>query len=211
MMTLNKLTPSKQKKGRWLASLSDGTLLRLGEGEVAAFGLYSGMELSGERLEELKAAAERGKTRETALNMLTSRPLSRKELERKLERRDVSEEDVAATADWLEDIGLINDADYARQLVRHLSAKGYGERKLRDELYRRGVLREFWDEAMEEREDPAEAIGAFVTKKLAGKRVDRKELKKVADALIRRGYSWSDISAALNRYEVEMMDEEGSL
>ena len=43
---------------------------------------------------------------------------------------------------------------YAAQVVRYYSAKGYGERKLRDELYRRGVPRELWDEALEGADGP---------------------------------------------------------
>ena len=38
----------------------------------------------------------------------------------------------------MEELGFLNDAAYAAQVVRYYSAKGYGERKLRDELYRRG-------------------------------------------------------------------------
>ena len=54
---------------------------------------------------------------------------------------------------------------------------------------------------------PAEAIDAFVAKKLKGAAVsDPKELKKVSDALARRGYSWSDISEALRRYGAQWED-----
>jgi len=84
--------------------------------------------------------------------------------------------------------------------VRHYSEKGCGEHKLRDELYRRGVPRELWEDALSQATDPADAIDAFLQKKLAGRQPDRKELKKVSDALMRRGYGWEDISAALRRF-----------
>jgi regulatory protein len=100
----------------------------------------------------------------------------------------------------MEELGYLDDAAYAQRVVRHYAAKGYGERKLRDELYRRGVPRDLWEAALADLDDPAETIDAFVAKKLAGREPDRKELKKVSDALARRGYSWSDISAALRRY-----------
>ena len=45
----------------------------------------------------------------------------------------------SAIADRMEELGFLNDAAYAAQVVRYYSAKGYGERKLRDELYRRGI------------------------------------------------------------------------
>ena len=53
-MKLLKLAPSQRVQGRWLLHLEDGSLLRVGENEVVSFGLYAGMELSGERLEELR-------------------------------------------------------------------------------------------------------------------------------------------------------------
>ena len=56
-MKLLKLTPSQRVQGRWLLHLEDGSLLRVGEGEVVSFGLYSGMELPAETLEALASAA----------------------------------------------------------------------------------------------------------------------------------------------------------
>ena len=61
-------------------------------------------------------------------------------------------------------MGFLNDALYAEQVVRHYSAKGYGLRKLRDELYRRGVPRELWDEALEGAADPPPPLRSFCGK-----------------------------------------------
>lgn len=46
-MRIRKLAPSGRVEGRWLCHLEDGTILRLGESEVVAFGLGTGKELSG--------------------------------------------------------------------------------------------------------------------------------------------------------------------
>ena len=107
----------------------------------------------------------------------------------------------------MEQLGYLNDAEYAARVVRHYSAKGFGERKLRDELCRRGVPQDLWTDALEQAEDPSGAIDAFVAKKLAGKTPDRQELKKISDALARRGYRWPDISDALRRYGAETGEE----
>ena len=98
------------------------------------------------------------------------------------------------------------DQRYACTVVRHYSGKGYGVRKLQDELYRRGVPREMWEQALEEAQDPTNAIEAFVAKKLAGKEVDRRELKRVSDALLRRGYQWQEIRPVLDRYSRDDLD-----
>ena len=104
----------------------------------------------------------------------------------------------------LERLGLLNDAEYARTVVRHYSAKGYGPYKIRDELYRRGVARELWEDALAETADPCAAIDAFLRQKLKGAPTDRRELKKASDALARRGYHWSDISEGLRRWGADI-------
>ena len=110
-------------------------------------------------------------------------------------------EEADAVCDRMEELGYLNEADYAAQIVRVYSARGFGEKKLRDELYRRGVPRDYWDDALEQIQDSTEAIDAFLEKKLAGWTGDRKQLQKVTAALARRGFSWSDIRDALARYE----------
>lgn len=194
------LKPSQRVQGRWLVQLEDGTLLRVGENEVLAFSLYQGRELEEEERQRLLDSARKNGLKEKALNLLTGKPMSRRELERKLEQWEATEQESAAICDRMEELGFLNDEAYAQTVVRHYSAKGYGERKLRDELYRRGVPREHWEQALEQARDPEEAIRAFVEKKLAGKAGDPKELKKVSDALIRRGYRWQEISPVLDRW-----------
>ena len=201
-MVIQELKPSKRIQGRWLAVLEDGSILRVGEKEVLDFTLYAGKELTGEEAESILDAARRSGWKEKTINLLARKPMSRRELERKLEEWEAGEVERTAICDRMEELGFLNDREYAARLVRHYSAKGYGERKLRDELFRRGVPREFWEEALAQVENSAEAIDAFVDKKLAGKIADQKELKKVSDALVRRGFGWEEVRDALSRYGV---------
>ena len=202
-MIIRELKPSQRVEGRWLAFLEDGTILRLSENEVIDFALYAGKELSEEESAALQDSVRRSALKGKTIELLSRKPQSRKEVERKLTQWEASEEEAAALCDRMEELGYLNDAAYAVTVVRHYSVKGYGERKLRDELYRRGVPRDLWDEALQQAGSPDEAIDAFIAKKLAGKAPDPKELKKVSDALARRGYHWNDISAALRRYGAE--------
>ena len=204
-MIIQDLKPSKHVQGRWLAMLEDGSILRVGEQEVIQFALYRGKELSEEEAQRLLASARRSGLKEKAMELLTRKPQSRRELERKLEEWEATESESLQICDRLEELGFLDDQRYAGQVVRHYSAKGYGLRKLRDELYRRGVPRELWDQALEEAQDSGDAVDAFLEKKLKGSR-DPKELKKASDALARRGYSWSEISEGLRRYGAEVED-----
>ena len=202
-MVIRELKPSQRVEGRWLALLEDGSILRLGENEVIDFALYTGKELSEEESAALQDSARRSALKGKTLELLSRKPLSRRELEQTLGRWGAGEEETAALCERMEQLGYLDDAAYAARVVRHYSVKGYGERKLRDELYRRGVPRDLWDAALEQAESPDAAIDAFVAKKLAGKTPDRAQLKKISDALARRGYRWEDISAALRRCGAE--------
>lgn len=205
-MVIRELKPSHHVPGRWLAVLEDGSILRLGESEVLEFGLYTGRELTDGEGEAILAAARRSGLKERAIDRLSRKPMSRRELEKQLLDWKAGAEEAAAICDRMEELGFLNDGDYARRVVRHYARKGYGEKKLRDELYRRGIPRELWEEALEETGDSARAIDDFLAKKLEGKAWGEKDLQKVSAALARRGYSWSDIRDALNRFgaEVEM-------
>ena len=204
-MRIASVKPSQRKKGRFLVEMEDGGILRVTEEELLRFSLREGMELDSGELEALEASAKASAARTAAANIIGSRPLSKRELTRRLVRKGAAEEDAGAAADWLEETGAVNDREYAAMLVRHYAGKGFGERKIRDELYRRGVPRELWDEALSQIEDNGPAIDAFLEKKLKGSH-DPKDVKRASDALARRGYRWPEISDALRRYGMEVYD-----
>lgn len=206
-MRIKEVKPSQRKKDRFLVKLEDGSILRVTENEVLRFGLRPGMELDSEALEDLRSAAKASSTKAAAANMIGSRALSKKELTRRLVKKGSDESDAQAAADWLEDIGAVNDAEYAAALARHYGNKGYGPARVREELRRRGVDRDLWDAALEELPDPAEVLDRLICKKARGDLSDRRELKRVSDSLLRRGFSWSDVKAALGRY-VEILEDE---
>ena len=136
-MVIQKLEPSKHKEGRWLVWLEDGSVVRVGEGDVVSLGLYAGKELSDAEAEALAAAGLRAKLMERAVGLLALRPLSRKELLDKLcapsrpkkgkypydklddlpdpevlqGRREALRAQAEAVADRLIDLGLLNDEE----------------------------------------------------------------------------------------------------
>ena len=206
-MRIDEVKKSERKKGRFLVRLEDGSILRVTEEELLRFGLRAGMELDAETLEELRASAKKSSARATAANMIGSRALSKKELTRRLVQKGNEEADAQAAADWLEDIGAVDDASYAASLVRHYGGKGYGPARVREELRRRGVDRELWDDALEEMPDSEEILDQLIQKKCRGDLSDPKEKKRVSDALLRRGFGWTDVKAAMGRY-AEMVEDD---
>ena len=206
-MEIMEVKPSQRKKGRFLVKLEDGNILRVTEEEVLRFSLAAGMELDDESLEALDESAQKSAVRAAAASMIGSRPLSKKELTRRLVRKGADEEDAGEAADWLEDIGAVNDREYAAMLVRHYAGKGYGRARIREEMYRRGVDRELWDQALEELPDQSETLDRLIQKKCRGDLSDRREVRRVSDSLLRRGFSWSEVKEALRRY-TELQEDE---
>lgn len=132
------------------------------------------------------------------------RPHSEKELREKLARKGAAPEDVETVVALCVDYGFVNDEEYAGMIVRHYAASGYGPGRIRMELKRRGVPPELWEEAMEEFPQGTETIDRLLAARLRGKDLsDRKEREKAATALFRKGYSWEDIRAAMERLRDE--------
>lgn len=208
MRQIEKLEPSRHVQGRFLVWFSgEKDPIRVTENEVLAFALYQGRELDDETYAELLKSGGQSSAKARGAKMLGERPLSKKELIRRLQEKGEAEADALAAADWLEEIGALNDLEYARSIVRHYSARGYGAQKLRFELQRRGIEREFWDEAMEEQSDPVDRVVHFLDTRLRGSIPEEKQLKRTTDALLRRGFKWEEIRAGLTRYGAEIEEE----
>jgi len=140
-------------------------------------------------------------TKKRALRILGNRSFSEQEMHKRLIGKGESEDNAAETVRWLVELGYINDSDYATLIVRHYIAKGYGEARIRDELYKRGIPRDLWEEKLSEIDDTEvnDAALEFLSKKLRGSN-DKDDLRRASDALVRRGYSYDDARAAVNRY-----------
>lgn len=203
-MKITRIENSKHVQERVLVFLEEGDPLRITGHELLQFGLYPGMDLSPQLVVQLQAAGQRSESRVKAARLASGRMLSRKELTDKLSRKGIDPDTAEETADWLESLGAVDDAAYAGVIARHYAASGYGPGRVRQELQKRGISRELWDDALSQLPDSADAIDRFLQKKLSGRTPDRALLKKLSDALLRRGFSWSDIRPALNRLGEEI-------
>ena len=198
-MRITRIENSKHVQERVLVYLEEGDPLRITQNELLQFGLYQGMDLSPELVVQLQDTGKRSESRAKAARMASGRMLSRKELTDRLNRKGVDPDTAEETADWLEALGAVDDAAYAGVIARHYAASGYGPGRVRQELQKRGIPRELWEDALSQLPDSADAIDGFLKKKLGGRTPDRAMLKKLSDALLRRGFFWNDIRPALNR------------
>lgn len=204
MTRIERIQPSLHKKDRVLVYLTGGDLLRITPEELLRFGLRPGQELTEDVLEELRRAAARSQTRQRAAELAAGRMLSRKELSDRLVKKGADPQEAQETAQWLSDLGAVDDAAYAGVIARHYAAMGYGPGRVRQELQRRGVPRDLWEDALAQLPDPEEAIDKFLAAKLRGKTPDWATLQRLSAALQRRGFQWQDIRPALARLDRDM-------
>ena len=196
----------KTSSDKILVEFEGGESLRSTLAAVTDARLYVGMELDEDAFAALKRSSSRGLERQKALELLSRRPHSRRELKDKLLRRGVSEEDAEDCVQWLSDRGFLDDEEYAGAVARHYAAKGYGAGRLRSELQRRGIDRELAADTLSDLPDNAGKIDAFLARKLTDVN-DREAVRKVSAALFRRGFSWEEIRAALRRFDSSIEEE----
>lgn len=188
--------------GRVTVTLCGGEEIKTTLNVVTDLRLYAGRELDGEELKELRAASRSALARNRAMELLSRRPMSEKELIDKLIRKGEDEETAADCARWLRENGFLNDESYAAAVARHYAAKGYGPGRVRAELSRRGVDRELWDDTLEAIPENTDKLDRFIAARLTDPE-DRDQVRKVSAALYRRGYSWEEIRSALRRFNAE--------
>lgn len=173
--------------------------------------LQPGAVITPARLEELRDASERRITRERAIRLLSGRSYTEQGLYKKLcERAD--ERYAAAAVARMVELGLLDDADYARRYAADcVNLKGYSHRRTAQELQRKGINRDIIERTLENMEDdPEAAIARIVRRKYLRYLDEEKGVAKTINALARLGYSFSDIRAVLhnlaedeNYYEYE--------
>lgn len=206
-MKLEKLEPLDSPNYLRLI-FEDGKRLKAPAFKVVELGLTPGAEVTPEVFLALENAQSLASCKERAVRILTASGLSKKELQKRLVQKGESEEDAEAAVAWLEEMHLIDDLETAKQLVRSACLRGYGAARAKSILYEKGIPKELWDEALEELPEMDGAIDTFLRRKLDGRTLDAKQIKKTVDALLRRGHSYHDIQAGLRRYEASLSLEQ---
>jgi regulatory protein len=131
--------------------------------------------------------------RTVALNQLNHSARSRAQIAEAMARKDVPSEVAEKVLDRFEEVGLVDDAEYAAMLVRTRQAeRGLARRALAVELKRKGIDPETATQALES-VDPAdeeEAARRVVEKRLRSMRNLEPEVKKrrLAAMLARKGH-----------------------
>jgi regulatory protein len=193
------ITRVRERRGR-ARIFVDGEFWAEIDADVAVErGLREGVALGLEELEAARVAGERALAMNRALHFLGYRARSRSEVRERLRRYGYGEETVRAVIGRLEELGYLDDEEFARTVVRE-KARRYGPRRVSADLRRSGVDAELAQDIVEE--EFAERSEVEAARSVAARRYNRRgsdaEARRVYGFLMRRGYS-ADVCAAVAR------------
>lgn len=146
--------------------------------------------------------------REMALRILTLRDHSRQELGDKLLAKGVPEDVCGEMLDRFEDVGLLNDQNFAEQWTRsRRNSRKLSRMAVRRELQTKGVDRDVIDQTLEGigHDDEVQLATELAQKKWRQVKSLPREVayRRLAGALARKGYS----SAVVGQVVRDVMDE----
>jgi len=153
--------------------------------------------------------------KQKAFRLLSLRPHSEKELEKKLREKGFPAVVIKETLEKLHDLKYLNDASFANQWARNLAVnKLWGNKKIAAGLREKGLAADLIESSMERarQELPEEeAIEILIRKKAARKKLsafDVKEKQRIFQALMGRGFPPGLILNKLGRIKKEDIDGE---
>ena len=203
-MKIASIKVGKRDKEKLVIRTEDGTYISASVDD--AYTLRVGDEISVEEAESLERKYSKTLAKKSAAKTLGYRSASKGELTKKLLQKGFSEEDSKEAVLWLEERGFVDDESYANALVEYYTARGYGERRINEELYRRGISREICEEISSRLPDFTEEIKALIEKKLRGDALTYDKKNKIVAFLMRRGFGYSEIKSAFSEMQISVED-----
>ncbi|WP_347552480.1 recombination regulator RecX [Pseudalkalibacillus hwajinpoensis] len=217
MVKITRITTQKNNNERFSIFIEKGV------GEEFAFGvdidvminygLHKGVELDDEMLEGIQFEDQVKKGMNFALNYLSYRMRSEKEVNDYLLKKEMPEEAIPSIFEKLKRYGYLNDLEFAKAFVRtKINAGGKGPFVIGQELKQKGVNKNMADKALEEYsyEQQLEHARTAAEKKANKlKKASSTELRqKVNQELRAKGFDRDIIQEVMQEIELEKSADE---
>ncbi len=206
MPRLTRITETK--RGRYALFLDDAFAFSLDEDTFAAAGLHAGDELTEPAVAELRRKSDARRALDKAMDLLALRDHAAGELYAKLCRRFDPHTAAAAVA-RVGELGLLNDAGFARRRAAELLRKRKSRREILQDLAAKGIDRETAADALaalvpaDGEEDPDLASARALVERQYARKLAEGKTQQVMAALARRGFSHAVIRAAVQPRDPE--------
>ncbi len=146
------------------------------------------------------------KAKDCAFWYINKRRYTKKELIEKIISRDYEKELAVEVADYLEELGYIDDRDYARRyIIDAVKLKKRGLKRIKTDLFVKGIPYDIVDSVVADFEiNCDEALPQLVESKATGVDLsDEKQKNRLISFLLRRGFSYSDILREIKEYTIK--------
>ncbi|HUF37913.1 MAG TPA: RecX family transcriptional regulator [Anaerolineales bacterium] len=171
-----------------------------GLARITAAWLTVGQELSQDRIDRLLAEDSAEVAYQRALNFLSYRPRSEKEIVDNLRKHETPEQVIEEIVGRLKENGMVDDVKFARLWLENRSEfRPRGSYALRSELRQKGIPDSIIEAALTEIDEVDLALRAGRTKAAKLKSGDKQVFKqKLYGFLSRRGFNYEIISEVVN-------------
>lgn len=200
-MKITEIKPAKQHLN--LISLENGEEILLDKDIF----LSEGAEIDSERLSELKCESDYMRAKSRALWYLDRMDYTEKALFEKLVQKGFDKRACSRVLAKLCELDLVNDRRYGERLAERLLESGISKRAALQKMLLKGLSIDLAKSLLETCEvDEVSQITAVIEKKYARKLSEDNGYQKVYAALVRKGFSYSDVKTALKKY-TELLEE----
>lgn len=163
--------------------------------------LEVGMEVDDDFITEVLKAEEQNKVINHALNLLSFRQRSEKEIFTALKRKGYEEFYIENAIDYCRDQKYLDDRAFAKAFIKDkLNINKLGGQRIKFELQKKGVSQEIIDEVLVlDKDDQLEAAFKLAEKKLPSYRNDDRNAvyRKLSGFLQRKGYPFDIVSKVM--------------
>ena len=169
-----------------------------------------GRELTKEDIERCNYECNFTKARDKALEILSGKSVSKRELSDKLSQKGYDEPIISDAISELESLGYINDEDYASLFLEHCISKMWGKKKIRYEMKQKGIPEAIIEEKLSEfdEDDNLEEIKEIIISKYRNDDLsDMKTKAKITRYLASRGFDFSLIDRVIKMSKEGLSDE----
>ncbi len=188
--------------------LSDGREVTLDKDVVYEKSLKKGLEITEEYLEELLFLSDYVRAKSRAVWYIDRSAHTEKGLYEKLVRAGFSKEACAKVIARFIEVGLLDDKRFAETLAERLMEANISKREALQKMLQKGVPYDLAKSVLQETEtDEQTQIQNLIEKKYRNKLQQENGPKKVFEALVRKGFSFSAVREALKRY-IEELEED---
>lgn len=195
-MRISKVSPAVKTAGRYNIYVDGKYSFSLDELQLVQNGLHSGLEISEAQLEQLKSESDFGKNYIRAVDLISRRLRSEREIRDYAFRKQWTKSNTERVIKRLKARGYLNDQRFAELFFssRHQSGR-YSLKRIRLDLVKKGISSDIIDDLCRANGDSAALL------KLIKKRINKyDDENKLIAYLARNGFRYDDIKAALDRY-----------